>query len=297
LKPLFLPFPGTPSTVAAGLAKACGGEIASLNHRRFPDGESYFRLDVPTAGRRAVLVCALNDPDAKTTLLRLVASALRDQGAASIGLAAPYLAYMRQDMAFHPGEPVSARLYARMLSGAVDWLATVDPHLHRIHNLAEVYDIPTAVAHATEPMARWIAARASNPVLVGPDRESRQWTAAVAEAARAPYVVLNKERLGDRDVRVRSGDLSACAGRNAILIDDVVSSGRTVIEAARCLRERGVPVEQCVAVHGLASADTLQTLRAEGLSLFASDSTDTPAAAFSVVPELADAIRQFLPSD
>ncbi|MBS0297110.1 MAG: ribose-phosphate diphosphokinase [Proteobacteria bacterium] len=295
MKPLFLAFPGTSRSLATALARTCGGDLQGLRHRRFPDGESYFRIEADLIDRDVVLVCSLDRPDPKTTLLQLVAAALRGRGARRLGLAAPYLAYMRQDASFHRGEPISARLYAALLSRTVDWLATVDPHLHRIHDLAEVYAIPTRVAHATEAMAAWIRAQAPEAFLIGPDEESRQWTAAVAAAAGVPYSVLRKERLGDREVRVHApDDLAVPPGRTPVLIDDVVSSGRTLIAAAEQLALRGGRVSLCIATHALASRRTLGELAAAGLRVAASDSIRSPVTAFSIADPLAVAVRELM---
>jgi len=295
VKPLFLTFPGTRASLGARLAAACGGETAGLNARRFPDGESYFRLEAEVAGRAVVLVCSLDRPDPKTTLLQLVAAELRVRGAASIGLAAPYLAYMRQDAVFHAGEPVSARLYADMISRTVDWLVTVDPHLHRITDLRQAYAIPARTTHATTAMAAWLRANVPDPVLIGPDEESGQWTAAVAAEAGAPFAVLRKVRLGDRQVRIEiPQDFAAKAGRIPVLLDDVVSSGKTLLVAAEVLRARGLAPSLCLATHGLAPLSVLRMLKEAGLRLVTSDSTTASTTGFSLSQTLAPAVLEML---
>jgi ribose-phosphate pyrophosphokinase len=295
VKPLFLTFPGTLASLGARLARACGGETASLNARRFPDGESYFRIEAEAAGRAVVLVCSLDRPDPKTTLLQLVAAELRARGATSIGLAAPYLAYMRQDAVFHTGEPVSAKLYAGLISRTVDWLVTVDPHLHRITDLGQAYAIPARTTHATTAMAAWLRANVPDPVLIGPDEESEQWTAAVAAAARAPFAVLRKLRLGDRQVRIEiPQNFTVDAGRTPVLLDDVVSSGKTLLVAAEALRARGLAPSLCLATHGLAPPSVLCMLKEAGLRLVTSDSTTASTTGFSLSQTLAPAVLEML---
>jgi len=128
MKPLLFSLPGN-DAFATMLAAALGGERGELEHRRFPDGESYVRLHTPVAGRAVAFVCSLNAPDEKTLALLFAAGAARELGAARVGLVAPYLAYMRQDKRFQPGEALTSAHYADLLSRAFDWLATVDPHL------------------------------------------------------------------------------------------------------------------------------------------------------------------------
>ncbi len=137
-------------------------------------------------GRRVALVCTLDRPDPKLLPLLFAARTASELGDASVGLVAPYLAYMRQDRRFHTGEAVSARLFASILSPQFDWLVTVDPHLHRIHSLAAIYEMATRVLHAAPAIARWIAREVENPVLIGPDGESVQWVSEVARTTGAP---------------------------------------------------------------------------------------------------------------
>ena len=99
-------------------------------------------------------------------------------------------------------------------------------------------------------------------VLIGPDIESEQWVSEVASLAGVPYRVLRKERLGDRDVRITIPDLHEVRARTPVLIDDIVSSGRTMIEAARQLRSEGLTAPVCIAVHECSFFNFLATARA-----------------------------------
>ena len=224
-----------------------------LETRNFPDGETYIRFRTDPAGRKAILVCTLNRPDEKFLPLSFAASTARDLGAQSLGLVAPYLGYMRQDKVFLEGEALTSTYFARQLSSAFDWLVTIDPHLHRHHALDEIYSIPTRVGHSAALIGEWIGRNVASPVLIGPDVESEQWVADVASLVAAPHYVLQKERKGDRDVRISIPDLKDCAGLTPVLLDDIVSSGRTMIEATRQLRGAGLPAPVCIGVHALFS--------------------------------------------
>ncbi|MDE2121391.1 MAG: ribose-phosphate diphosphokinase, partial [Betaproteobacteria bacterium] len=190
---------------------------------------------------------------------------------------APYLAYMRQDRAFAPGQAVSARIYARWLSAHFDWLLTVDPHLHRIARLEEVYTLRARVVHAAAAVARWIGAEVPRPLLIGPDAESRQWVAEVAARLDAPMVVLQKQRRGDLDVSSQLPELPAGQGLTPVLLDDIASSGRTLAVVLEQLRARGLPGPVCVVTHGLFAQDALPVLRAAGAARVAcTDSVSPP---------------------
>lgn len=220
----------------------------------FPDGEISVRIDGDVRGEDIVLCGSLYPrPADKFLLVAFLAATARELGARRVGLVAPYLAFMRQDRAFHPGEGVTARYFAELVSRSVDWMVTVDPHLHRIHSLDGLYAIPTTVVHAAPAIAAWIAAEVEHPVLVGPDAESAQWVSAVADACGAPYVVLEKTRRGDRDVSVTKpvAPGGRWNGETPVVIDDIVSTGRTMLEATRELRAAGSVAPVCVAIHAV----------------------------------------------
>jgi ribose-phosphate pyrophosphokinase len=286
---LILPFPGH-AAMAAELARLGGHEVGAVETRAFPDGETYLRIASDVAGREVDILCTLDRPDGKFLPLRFAADAARELGAARVRLIAPYLAYMRQDRRFRPGEAVTSASFAALVSAAFDGLITVDPHLHRHPTLAAVYTIPATALHATAAMADWVAAHVERPLIVGPDAESRQWAADVAERAGAPYAVLSKTRLGDRDVRIALPDLAAHAGRRPVLIDDIVSSGRTMIEAARRLQAEGAARPVCVAVHALFAGDAYAELARVAQRVVTTDTVPHPSNAIGVAPLIAAAM-------
>jgi ribose-phosphate pyrophosphokinase len=144
-----------------------------------------------------------------------------------------------------------SRQIAQLLSNAFDWQVTVDPHLHRHGSLAEIYRIPTRVVHAAPLTSQWIKTHVSKPFVIGPDSESEQWVSAAAKDSGAPYAVLEKVRRGDRNVEITAESLPDIDGRRPVPVDDIISSGRTMIEAVRLIADRGGPSPACVAVHGL----------------------------------------------
>jgi ribose-phosphate pyrophosphokinase len=252
---------------ARDLGSRLGARVVAPEIRQFPDGELYVRIDGDIAGEVAIVGNLGGD---SFLAIAFLAATARDLGATRVGLVAPYLAYMRQDIRFRPGEGVTASYFARLVSSTVDWLVTVDPHLHRIDSLAGIYTIPTTVARAAPAIARWIAAEVPDPVLIGPDAESVQWVSAVAERCGAPFVILEKTRRGDRDVSITAPTApdGAWNGHTPVVIDDIVSTGRTMIEATRQLRAAGSAPPMCVAIHAVfadALADSLIEAGARGI--------------------------------
>lgn len=263
MKPLLLALPGSDG-FAAGLSSVAGMELGKLQVRRFPDGESYVRIETPVADRRVVLVCSLNGPDGKSLQLLFTAATARELGAAGVGLVAPYLAYMRQDRRFQAGEAVTSSIFARVLSPWLDWLVTVDPHLHRNPTLDAIYQIPSKVLHAAPVIASWIRANVPDPVLVGPDAESAQWVSEVAEKASAPWMALEKVRKGDREVEVSVPDVHRWKDRTPVLVDDIISTARTQIAAVRHLKSADMRPPVCIGVHAVFAGDAYEALEAAG---------------------------------
>lgn len=272
MKRLLFALPGN-EAFRSRLLQNMDGEAGALEYRRFPDGESYVRLGSEVGGKHVVMVCTLNAPDEKALALLFAARTAKELGAARVGLVAPYLAYMRQDKRFRPGEAVTSTHFAALLSSAFDWLVTVDPHLHRRGSLAELYSIPAKAVAAAPALAEWIRDNVAQPLVVGPDEESEQWAAQVAADCGAPHVVLRKTRLGDRDVRIEAPPLGAWRGRTPVLIDDIISSGRTMALAARKVREAGLAAPACLGVHAVFSPDALGALRAAGAAAIATTNT------------------------
>lgn len=251
-------------TLADALASRAGLTRGESLCRSFADGETYLRFLTPVADRTTVLACTLDRPDAKLLRCLLAARTLRELGARRVVLVAPYLPYMRQDRRFNEGEGVAARHIADLLSSHFDGLVTVDPHLHRIARLEDVYGIPLRVVAAAPEIAAWLAREIQHPLLIGPDSESEQWVSAIAQAAGCPFRVLEKHRRGDREVRIDHVELDAPAGRVPVLVDDIIATARTQIAAIGLLRERGLPAPVCIGVHAIFADDAATALSAAG---------------------------------
>lgn len=277
---------------AQALAQALDIPARAIALRHFPEGDSLVR--VAEAGARALVFRTLNDPNSKLVELFLAASALRDGGAGHVTLVAPYLGYMRQDKAFAPGEAVSQKVIGSLLAHAFDALVTVDPHLHRTPSLDLVMPgRQTVNVSASAVLAAALETLVSrDTVLVGPDAESRPWVAAIAAPLGLEMLVGEKVRRGDRAVVLRVPDAARAAGRPVLLVDDMISSGGTLIACAEALRAAGARSVAAAVTHCLSSADDLARLAAAGIApLLATDSVAGPAARISLAPALAAAIR------
>ncbi|MFM2045502.1 MAG: hypothetical protein RLY86_4078 [Pseudomonadota bacterium] len=283
--------------LAARLAADLGIPYREVSLHRFPDGESLVRLDA--APRHAVIVRSLDRPNDKLVELHLLAAALRERGAARLHLVAPYLAYMRQDMEFRPGEVVSQRIMGRWLSGLVDSVVTVDPHLHRTHQLEEVFPGLPALALTAAPLAGdWARGQGAGAdwVVLGPDEEAETLARTVAAAAGTGWLCGRKERRGDRDVTVSLPEGTDLGGRTVLLVDDVVSSGGTLIDLAREAARVGAGTRGgrilAFTTHAVFPPTMGERFREAGIATIVSaDGIPHPSNAISLVPLLSGALR------
>ena len=297
MKPIVFSFPGD-ANVAGKLAAALDAEQGDLDWHRFPDRESLMTLAGDCKQRDVILVCTLTDPDSKALPLHFCAATARDMGARKVGLVAPYLGYMRQDRQFAQGQASSARDFARFISASFDWIVTVDPHLHRLKSLGEVYSIPAVAISAMPAISDWIRRSVQNPVIIGPDRESAQWAQRVAQSLDVPWVALEKIRSGDRDVTVSAPDPEIIRNRNPVILDDIVSSGHTLAGVLAGLNAKGAPDVTCVIVHALFAEGAEAALRAAGAQRIVSSNTVAHATnAIDIAPTLAAAVKPLLAKD
>ena len=284
---VLLPFP-LQYGIAEAMAPNLEARVGRLDWRRFPDGESLVAIDDALSGADVAIIASLHHPDELSIALRFAAATAREFGARSVGLVVPYLAYMRQDMRFHRGEAVSAPLYARFLEESFDWLVTADPHLHRNPELSALYRIPAVRVAAAPVVAEWIRDNVPDAMLIGPDSESEQWVADIAKCANLPWQVLHKERSGDRDVQVSLPDVASALGRTPVIVDDIVSSGHTVIETLGHLQRLGLPAAVCIAIHAVFAEDAYdQLLKAGAERVVSTDSISHPSNAMSIAGLLA----------
>lgn len=282
-------FPGM-SPLGERIAALSGAQTREINIHRFPDGESLVTLPGDLAGQDVAVLATLRDPDSLALPLRFAAETARELGARRVGLIAPYLAYMRQDRRFAGGQAVSAPMFARFLEESFDWLVTADPHLHRIHSLGDLFGIPVRLIETAPLLAGWIAANVPDAVLLGPDSESRQWVAEVARLAGRPFEVLEKRRSGDRSVAVSLPHSEALLAGTPVILDDIASSGRTLIQATERLLAAGIRPPICVVIHAVFADQAYTDILSAGVvQVVTTDSIPHASNAISLAQVLADA--------
>jgi ribose-phosphate pyrophosphokinase len=231
----------------------------------FPDGES--QLLLPASLPQHLVICrSLNNPNEKLLELLMVAASARQQGVKTITLVVPYLCYMRQDREFHPGEVISQQIIGKLLASHVDNVITVDSHLHRIHKLSQAIPAKKAInITATDPMANFLQSHCNRPFLIGPDSESEQWVSSIATQYQMDYAIALKQRYGDKQVTVSLPE-RAYQGRNIVIVDDVASTGKTLLAVAKKLADYRPESISVLVTHALFVNNALAELQAANVT-------------------------------
>ena len=274
--------PGAASqAVAVALARELDEPLADVEYDRFADGERLVR--VRGSGDRAVVVAATTSDRAHLELLQLQDAA--GQRAEEVLTVLPYMGYARQDEAFTAGEPVSARAVARAVSTGTDRVVTVNPHEPAV---CEFFDVPCRAVDAAARLAEPLG-ELSDPLFVSPDAGA----AGLAETLRDAYGAgeadhFEKRRLSDTSVEVTPGD-AATAGRDVVLVDDIVATGASMRTAVEQLSDPGRVVVACV--HPLLSGGARTRLADAGVdAVYGTDTIERAVSEVSVAPAIADAL-------
>src|SRR5574343_121416 len=280
------------SALAFKLADAAGLALACVERHVFPDGEIKLRLPASLPSR-VVVLRSLHHPNAKLVELLLSARTAHALGAEHLTLVAPYMAYMRQDVAFVPGAAVSQKIIGRHLADLFDAVITVDPHLHRVSTLQEAVPAKQAIALTAAPLlADFVHSQCANALLIGPDEESEQWITAAARQHGLDHGVCRKTRHGDRQVDIRLPDVKV-TDRNVVLLDDIASSGHTLAQAARLLLQAGARRVDVAVTHALFSQDALEVVRSAGVGrIWSTDGVPHTSNSVSIAPLVAEALRR-----
>jgi ribose-phosphate pyrophosphokinase len=277
-------------TLAQRLATALACPLATIERHSFPDGETRLRLPAHLPDR-VLLLRGLQQPNAKLTELLLAAAGARELGARQLILLSPYLAYMRQDAAFIPGEVVSQKHLGALLAASFDAVITVDPHLHRVPTMDAVVPGRRGIAVTAAPLlGAHIAQQVPGAMLLAPDEEAGQWVRLAAQANGLDHTVCHKQRWGDHNVEVATPGPEV-RGRAVVILDDVASTGRTLAAAARGALAQGAVTVDVAVTHALFVGDALREVHAAGVRrVWSSDSVPHSSNAVSVVPLLVAAL-------
>jgi len=255
--------------VAKSIAKYLKAGYGRLKTRAFPDGELDVRLPHDVKGKDIVLVQSFYGAISDCILeVIFAASTAKELGAKKITLIAPYFPYHRQDKRFHPAQTVSIEVIGKLMDRYLDGIIIMDPHLHRKDSLSQIFRIPSRKLTANGAIAKFIQKNVKNSVIIGPDWESYKWAQKIGEQIGAEYHILHKKRYSSRKVRIFFRKGVELKGRKVVIVDDIISSGHTILETIKELRAIGIRDISVICVHGLFAEGSLKKIQKTGAKVF-----------------------------
>ena len=258
---------GNSITIAKRVAQKLNVAFSPLTISQFPDGDIYLKFNTPLKGKKVVIINSLQ-PHSDMSLFDVIwaAETAKDLGAKKVILVAPYLAYMRQDKRFHSGEAISSRIMAKHLNSCIDKIITIDPHLHRYKSLKDIFTVQSVCLTGNKIIGQYIKNNIKNPVIIGPDMESYQWAEVIANEVGCENTVLEKTRFSSRHVTSKLTKEVAITGKNVVIVDDIISTGQTMIEAAKKAKAAKAKSIIGIGVHGLFAENGLSKMKKAGFN-------------------------------
>jgi ribose-phosphate pyrophosphokinase len=270
--------------LAAELAAELGEDLGQVEYESFPDGEQLVR--VPPVDGRAIVVASTDSDAAHVELLQLQ-DAAREAGADEVVTVIPYMGYARQDEAFEPGQPASARAVATAISTGTDRVISVCPHEETV---LDFFDVPATAVDAAPPLADPLPADLQSPVFLAPDASAL----ALAESVRDGYGVgdtdyFEKHRDGAAEVSITPSDIDV-SGRDVVVVDDIVATGTTMSEAIGALDAPNRVFVACV--HPMLAGNArLKLANAGAEAVFGTDTLDRAVSDVSAAPAIASELE------
>ena len=293
--PLLIPGPSSP-LLTQRLADVCGYEVAKVGYRVFPDGESYVRVEDDLKGEVAIVVQSCPPPQDKRVieLLQLIDASLR-AGASKVIAVVPYFAYSRQDKVFLPHEALTSRIIARVVEAVgASSLITVNVHSELVLSYFE--RIKALSVNAFPEIADYLASLGlRDPLVLSPDKKRYPDAQRVAELIAGEAAFLEKKRdLETGEVTTEEKAL-AIEGRDVVIVDDIISTGGTIVNAAKII-SKGSPKRIIAAcVHGLYVANALEKLAAAGVGeIISTDTVESQTSKVTVAKAIAGAVERLL---
>lgn len=285
---------GNSVNIAKKMASKLKAKYSPLTIGAFPDGDLYLRFNHEVKGQTVVIVQSFQPhPDQSLFDVVFAAETAKDLGAKKVILVAPYLAYMRQDKRFNPGECISSRVMAKLLNHSIDKLITVDPHLHRYKSLKEVFTVPAVRLTADGLLVDYLKKNLRKVVIIGPDWESYQWAEDIAHKIGAEVTVLEKTRYNSRHVTEKMIHPIIIKGKDVAIIDDIISTGHTLCEAAKSAKKFGARNVYALGVHGLLVENAAEKLKKAGVKkVITTNCIEHGTNRIDVTPLLVEALRK-----
>ena len=282
--------------LANSVANQLSLTLGKAEIKRFPDGEKYLRVLNEVKDEHVVVIQSMHHtPDDFLFEYLLLVDTLKDLGAKKVTSFIPYFAYARQDERFKPGEALSFKTVSKLIEAVgTDEIYTIDMHQHRVLSSSDVFRIPSHNLSAMPLLANYVRkeGKLRDPLVIGPDSEAEQWAKLASETLGTDYDVFEKKRLAADKVEVRPRRANA-KGRDILIVDDIISTGGTIIEASKILLSQGAKRIEVACTHPILATNALNRIRGAGvLNVIGTDTVQSPISYVSVAPLIAEHIKK-----
>ncbi|WP_297503243.1 ribose-phosphate diphosphokinase [Thermococcus sp.] len=261
--------------------KRFSGDILEVEIMKFPDGEKYVRV-LGSADEATVVQSTFKPQDEHLIELLLLGDALRERGAKRLRAVVPYLAYSRQDRVTKEGESISVRAVMKTIGLYYDELYVFD-----LHNPETLKFFPGRAVNVSpaRAIAGYFKEKLGDGIVLAPDEGARERAKAVAERLGLEFSHFEKERISPTEVRMRPVDVNV-TGKNVLIVDDIISTGGTMVKAATLLKEMGAGKVFVVATHGVFAEGAIERVSKAVDELAVTNTIPTPVSRISVVPDI-----------
>ncbi len=274
--------------LAREVSEILGSEFKKVGLKRFPDGEGLIKVEGVAEGETVAVIQSTHRPQDENLMeLFFVMDALRDANA-RVTAVLPYYGYGRQDRAFTPGEAISAKTIANHIGLSAERFVTVNPHKEHILGY---FQIPSMAVDASSLIGNYFKEKdLDHPVVVAPDSGSKILAQNVADAIGCPCANCVKKRIGPGKV-LTSAERISLDGQNVIIVDDIIDSGGTIVEAANALKKRGAGSIKVACIHPVLTGKAASKILEIADELVSTNTIPTEHSKVSVAGLLAEAIK------
>ena len=277
--------------LAKSVAKKLNQEYSELNVKHFPDGELYIKFETEVKNKEVILVQTFKPANEAILEVILARDTAKELGAKKVILVCPYLAYIRQDKRFNDGEAVSSKVIGNLLKD-FDKVITIDPHLHRYKSVSEMIKTKTEKLSANDLIKNYIKNNYKNPIIIGPDEESYQWAREIAKSIKSHAAILKKKRFSSTHVEVKLQSQVEVKNQDVIIIDDILSTGKTILKTIDILKKQKPKSINIVAIHVIfADKETFQKLKQNTKSIVTTNTIENNHSKIDVSQLIADSLE------
>lgn len=294
--------------LAAHVAKELGEELCYVEIKKFPDGEKYLRIDGIIKDEVTIIQSTGYPQDENLMELIFLISTVKDLGAKKVRVVVPYMGYARQEKRFNDGEAISAKIICQLIESAgADEFITFNIHEECVLNFFNIKarNISAMPAISEYLNKKFFKKTDEKPLIVAPDKGAYGFAQEIAEIIDCECTYLSKVRLGPDKVETRIVDVrcdgagentvnvDSVKGKHAIIIDDIIATGGTIVNAINILKQYGAQSVDVCCVHPILTNNGAVRIYAAGAEkIIGTNSLSSDTSRVSIAKSIADALRQ-----